>query len=227
MLSARAATRRSVAPMEYALLAGLSEEDRRAVLGSARRRRFARGEIVFHEGDLGDTFHLVAAGRLAVRTTTTAGDVVVLAVFGPGDGFGEHAILDPKARRTATVVALEPSETLALPGAAFEALRAEHPDVDRFLVRYLVGRVLDLSKQLAEALYLPADIRVLRRLLDLDTLYGGGPIPLTQEELASLAGTTRPTANRALQAAVAAGSVVLGRGRVEVVDREELARRAR
>ncbi len=213
--------------MEYALLAGLGDDEARAVLAAANRRRFKRGEVVFHEGDPGDTFHLLAKGRVAVRMTTPGGDVAMLSVLGPGDGFGEQAILDPHSRRTATVAALEPTETLALGGTAFDDLRRTHPEVERALVSYLGRLVRDLSTRLAEALYVPADKRVLRRVLDLDELYGGGIVPLTQEDLATLAGTTRPTANRALQGAVDAGCVTLGRGRLAVVDRDALAQRAR
>jgi CRP-like cAMP-binding protein len=125
------------------------------------------------------------------------------------------------------VAALEATETLALGGAAFDDLRRRHAEVERALVAYLGRLVRDLSTRLAEALYVPADKRVLRRLLDLDALYGGGAVPLTQEDLATLAGTTRPTANRALQGAVDAGWVALGRGRLEVLDREALVRRVR
>ena len=72
---------------------GLSDADRRVVLASAHRRRFARGEVVFHEADPGDTVHLVAEGRLAARRSTPAGDTVTFAILGPGDTFGEMALL--------------------------------------------------------------------------------------------------------------------------------------
>jgi len=52
-------------------------------------------------------------------------------------------------------------------------------------------------------------------------------IPLTQEDIAQLAGTTRPTANRVIRAAEAAGMVRLGRGKVEIVDADGLRKRAR
>jgi len=212
---------------EYQLLARLGDEDRRAVLSVANRRRFKRGETVFHEGDPGDTFHLLASGRVAIRATTPAGEVATLAVFGPGEGFGEGALLEPNSRRTATVVALETAETLSLSRSEFEALRGRHDSVNDLLLDHLGRQVRRLTTQVAEALYLPAEKRVLRRLLDLDELYNGEPIPLTQEDLASMAGTTRPTANRVLQAAVEDGSVELGRSRFVVVDRARLVHRAR
>ena len=57
--------------MQFALLDGLDERERRELLATARRRRFGRREVVFHEGDPGDSVHLVVSGHLAVRVTTT------------------------------------------------------------------------------------------------------------------------------------------------------------
>ena len=79
--------------MDWALLGGLPEADRRVVLASTHRRRFGRGEVVFHEADPGDTVHLVAEGRLAAHRSTPAGDTVTFAILGPGDTFGEMALL--------------------------------------------------------------------------------------------------------------------------------------
>lgn len=213
--------------MEYQLLAGLGEVERQAVLRVARRRRFKRSEVLFHEGDPGDTFHHIARGRVAVRVSTPQGEVATLAVFGPGDGFGEGALLEPDARRTATVVALEVTETLALSRVDFDDLRRRHSSVNDLLLDHLGRQVRRLSNQVTEALYVSADKRLLRCLLRLDDEYGGSTIPLTQDDLATMAGTTRPTANRVLQKAVADGLLELGRSRFDVLDRGGIERRAR
>lgn len=213
--------------MEYPLLAGLNEDDRRAVFEAALRRRFKRNEVIFHEGDLGDTFHLIAKGRVVIRSTTPEGDVATLAVLGAGTGFGEQAILDPTARRTATAIAIETAETVALGRVTFEDLQDRYPQVQRFLIGHLAQRVRELSALLAEAMYLPADKRVLRRLVALAELYQHEPVPFTQVELASLAGTTRSTTNRVLQAAADDGLIELARGRIEILDSSGLARRSR
>ena len=59
--------------MEWPLLASLAESDRERLLASTRRRSFAKGEVVVHEGDPADSLHLVESGRLAVRVTTVDG----------------------------------------------------------------------------------------------------------------------------------------------------------
>lgn len=218
--------------MDWGLLAGLPETERREVLGSTRRRRFARGEVVFHEDDPADTLHFVSEGRLAARRSTASGDTVTFAVLGPGDAFGELAMLSPGVRRTSTVVALEPAVTLSLGFGEFERLRSSHPAVERLLVDLLAERVRRLSDHLLEALHVPADERVVRRLSALCERYGPADVarpalvPLTQSEIGELAGAARPTTNRVLRGLAEEGVVVLHRGSVEVRDRRALARRA-
>jgi CRP-like cAMP-binding protein len=218
--------------MAWSFLEEVPEADRRRLLAATRRRRFARREVLFHEGDPGDTVHLLDRGRVAVRITTPQGDVATLRVRGPGEVIGELALLDPSARRTATVVALERTETLTLHHDQFVELRHRYPSVDAFLVGVLAEEVRRLSGLLVEALHVPADTRVLRRLSALADAYrdpeADGPpeVPLTQEDLASLAGTSRATVNRVVGEAEAAGLVEVRRGRVIVLDPKGLADRA-
>jgi CRP-like cAMP-binding protein len=214
--------------VKWKLLDGLADTELQALLSIARRRRFARGEVVFHQHDPADTLHLIDKGRFAVRVATPLGDTAILAVLGPGDIFGELSLLaDADPRRSATVAALEAAETRSVHRLDFERLRSQHPETASVLISILSGQVRRLSRHLLEALYVPADKRVLRRLLEVAELYGDGVVPLTQDDLAGLAGTSRATVNRVLRDEAARGSVQLGRGRTTVVSVEELTRRAR
>lgn len=207
--------------MEWTLFSEVPQEDVRAVLSIARRRTFARGEVVFHRGDPGNALHLIAAGRFAVRITTPLGDTATLAVRGRGDAFGELSLVSGDHERSATVQALEAGETRSVLRDDFERLRREHPSVDAVLVAILAERVRGLSELLTEAYYLSADDRVVRRLADLAALYDGS-VPLPQEVLAELAGTSRATVNRVLRRLQAQGTVRLGRARIEVPDSARL-----
>jgi CRP-like cAMP-binding protein len=212
--------------MDWVLLRALTASEQQALLEATIRRRYRRGEVLFHEGDLGDSVHLLASGRVAVRTTTPDGDSVTYAVAGPGEAFGELALLSSDHRRTATVVALEDSETLALRREQFERIRTRQPGVDRMLVEILAARVRRLSAHLVEALYVPVDKRVVRRLLVLCRQYGNGSarvlLPLTQAELADMAGATRPTVNKVLRTLEDAEVIALARGSVHILDRGAL-----
>ncbi len=212
-------------PATWPLLDGLSDDDRRALLSRARRRRFGRNDSIFFEGDAGDTMHLICKGHVAVQVTTQLGDVATLAVLGPGEVFGELAVVSGSNRRSATVSCLDSTETLLIHGEQFHDLRRRHPMVGEALLRLVTARIPRTSSQLLEALYTRADKRVLRRVLDLSDLYGA-VIPLTQDDVAELAGATRPTVNRVLKDAESAGAVRLSRCRIEIADRGLLRRLA-
>lgn len=131
--------------MDWPLLAGVPEADIRRVLATARRRSFGRKEVVFHAGDPADTLHLIKNGRFAVQATTQLGDTATFAVLGPGESFGEVALVSEDAVRSATVVALEPSETYSIYHLDFARLRERHPSVNIVLLTLLAGQVLRLS----------------------------------------------------------------------------------
>jgi CRP-like cAMP-binding protein len=184
--------------------------------------------VVFHQDDPGDSLHLIVKGRFSVRVATPLGEVATIAVRGPGESFGEMALLAEEPRRSATVAALEAAETFAVYRVEFEQLRQRRPEVDGFLFRFVVGEVRNLRDRLLEALYLPVKKRVLRRLVELARVYGGdAAIELTQEAIAELAGTTRTTVNQVLREEEKRGTIALERGRTRVLDLDELSRRAR
>ena len=213
--------------MEWPLLTDLEPEDVRRLLSIARRRTFDRGDIVFHRDDPADSLHLIARGRFAARVTTPQGDSVLLEVLGPGQAFGELALLLPGARRSATVSALEDGETRSVFRDDFALLQKTHPGVKDVLLRLLADQLRRASDRIVEAHYVDADTRVRRRLVELAETYESGVVPLTQEELAAMAGTSRATVNRVLRDEAKRGTVELRRGRVSLLDADDLGRRCR
>jgi CRP/FNR family transcriptional regulator, cyclic AMP receptor protein len=213
--------------VDWPLLADLDSEHVRELLAIARRRTFARGEVVFHRDDPADSLHLVARGRFAARVTTPQGDSVLLDVLGPGQAFGELALLLADARLTATVSALEAGETHSVFRDDFAQLRRTHPGVKDVLLRLLAEQLQRTSDRVVEAHYVDADTRVRRRLCELAETYGDSVVPLTQEDLAAMAGTSRATVNRVLRDEERRGAVALQRGRVTLVDADALERRCR
>lgn len=215
--------------MRWRLLEDVPEADVQRLISVSHRRHFGRNEVVFHRDDPADSLHLIEKGRVAIRVSTPLGDTVTITVRGPGWSFGEMSLVGD-SRRTATVAALDQTETLAVYKDDFEQLRREHPSVDKLLFAFLVGEIRLLEERLLEALYLPVERRVLRRLGELTAETDEQQpleVPLTQEELAELAGTTRSTINRILRDEAKRGTVKLERGRTIVLDREQITRRAR
>ena len=107
----------------------------------ARRRRYGAGETVFEEGSLGDCIHLVRSGALEVRRTEGR-ERYVLARLGPGHAFGELAVLD-RTPRTATVVAVEPTETVEIGAEDLDGVLAEHPEAVRRMLGVLARLLID------------------------------------------------------------------------------------
>lgn len=212
--------------MRWALFEEVDEQQVRQLLAAARRRRFAKGETVFHEGDPGESLHLIDSGFLAVRVTTPGGEVATLRVLRSGQHFGDLAMLSSE-HRSATVTALDKSETLELPAATIREFSSEHRSFERAMARVVAHQLRNQSQQLLEAMYLPVPRRLARRLAELSDLYAAPVVPLTQDDLAGISGTTRQTVNQLLTEWREAGVVELGRGRVTVVDRDRLDRLAR
>jgi CRP-like cAMP-binding protein len=217
--------------VEWPLLVDLPPEDVRELLAIARRRTFDRAEVVFHRDDPADSLHLIVRGRFAARVATSAGDSVLLDVLGPGEAFGELALLLPGERRSASVSALEDGETRSVYRDDFARLQRSHPGVKDVLLRLLAEQLRRASDRLVEAHYVEADTRVRRRLCELAVSYGTGDgepvVPLTQEDLASMAGTSRATVNRVLRDEEKRGTVALQRGRIRVLDAESIHQRCR
>jgi CRP/FNR family transcriptional regulator, cyclic AMP receptor protein len=215
--------------VEWRLLEGVPPEQVRELLQIARRRRFARNEVVFHRDDPGDCVHLIQRGRFAVRVMTPLGDTATIAVRGPGESFGEMALVAEQPRRAATVAALEEAETIAVYRDDFAYVRKRHPEIDTMLFRFLTNEVRVLNERLLEALYVPVEKRVRRRLVELARLYGGEDLPvirLTQETVAEITGASRPTVNQVLRDEEKRSTIELSRGRIRVLDVSELERRA-
>jgi CRP/FNR family cyclic AMP-dependent transcriptional regulator len=210
--------------MEWPLLASLPAEEREEFLGLARTRTFDRNDVLCHAGDPADSVHLIESGRLSVEVSQADGDTAMINLLGPGDYLGELSLFSEDGRRTATIVALEPTTTLSISGSSFLALCERRPSLQRTLTTLLAHRVDQLSQRLLEALYDTVDRRLYGRLLDLSASYAtsGGVIPLNQTQLAGLVGGTRPTVNKVLRRLADEGTLSLARGRVVVLDPDRL-----
>ncbi len=214
----------------WELLGTLSAEQREAVLKTSRERSYPPKTVIFHASDEGESLHLIVSGRVAIRGDTPNGDTATFAILGPGQALGEMALLRRSSLRSASALALDAVVTRSLHRRDFFRLCDEQPSVERLMVGLLASRVDRLSRHLMDALYLPVGKRVMRRLLETARLYpdagAGLMLPLTQQDIASLAGTTRPTANIVLRQLENAGIVALTRGRITIVDLVALSQRA-
>jgi CRP-like cAMP-binding protein len=225
--------RRLSDPLRQCPLFRDAEEDALADLQRRlRRRRFRRGEVIFHQGDAGDSLHVVTQGAVKIALPSSEGDEAIIATLRPGDFFGELSLLDG-APRSATAAALEPAETLSLPRADFLEVVGRDPRLRDALLRSLAVELRRLTAHVEELHFLDLAGRLATRLARLarETQPSPGTSeialdwPYTQSDLAAMIGATRQSVNRLLSDLVRDGLVSIDRDRLLIPDVSELERR--
>jgi CRP/FNR family transcriptional regulator, cyclic AMP receptor protein len=196
-----------------------------------RRRRFRRGEVIFHQGDPGESLHVVSTGAVKIVLPSTEGDEAIIATLRPGDFFGELALLDG-APRSATAVAIEPCETMVLPRAAFRELLDSDPGLRDALLSGLAHELRRLTSHVEELHFLDLAgrlaIRLARLARESDPTSREVRLdwPYTQSDLANMIGGTRQSVNKLLSGLVERGLVDIERDTLIVRDVEALVHQA-
>jgi CRP/FNR family transcriptional regulator len=185
---------------------------------------------VFREGDESSTCYVIGSGRVRALHENPDGRTITLAHFGPGDVFGELAMIDDE-RRTATVETIDDVEALAILGSDLRRLMREHPEIALKLVVALGRRLRDANKRLARQSFQTVQSRVagvLTQLVSEAQSDGASEtdilLKITQAEIAQLAGSSRESASRFLAVLERAGVVTQGRGKLTVHDPAALSR---
>jgi CRP/FNR family transcriptional regulator, cyclic AMP receptor protein len=204
------------------VFSGLAPRELVEVARVAVPRRWERGEVVFREGDLGDTCYVIRLGAVSVMREHQDGRAIALAELRSGSMFGELAMFGGETR-SATVEALEDTDAVALLAGDLQRLLKSHPDIAVKMLAALAGRVRTANERLLQQSFQTVAGRVSSALLaqviarqaegapDRDVL-----VRATQAEIAHLAGTSRESASRFLATLERAGVVELGRGKVTV-----------
>jgi len=180
----------------------LSAEDRQRLAAVTVAKRYAKGDLIFAEGDAADVFFTVASGRAKVFKMTPAGKDVILEIFGAGDPLGATAVYESRPY-PASAMALEDTVCLAIRKQDFFALLESHPSLVRGLLLSLTRRLVELTNRLAELTGGRVEPRFARLFLKLADQMGRQeddgiaiPMALSRQELADLTGTTIETAIR-------------------------------
>jgi CRP/FNR family transcriptional regulator, cyclic AMP receptor protein len=203
---------------------GLLDHDERAALAAlALRRRYSSGETIYVEGDSSTDAIILVVGWVKVLFVTTDGHEVVLALRGEGDILGEMGEIGE--RRDATVRAVGLVDVLIVRYDEFNSFLDSNLGADRAYRRLLAQRLKDSDKMLRSRATTVGAQRFARLLIDLADQHGrnlGGeihlPLPLTQAELASLAGTSRATVTRAISNWRRRGLIRTGQRHLTITD---------
>jgi CRP/FNR family cyclic AMP-dependent transcriptional regulator len=215
------------------LFSRVDDETLARCIDSLRSRRYRRNETIFHQGDRGDSLYVIEAGSVKIVLPDPEGEEgAIIATLGPGDFFGELALLDGE-EHSATAIALESTEALVLRRDAFERLVDEDPNLRRALFAGLVGELRRLTYHVGELHFLNLPGRLARRIVrmarEADPAAQGEirlSWPFSQSELASMIGGTRQTVNRLLADFTAEGLIRIEKETLVVPDLDRLERAA-
>jgi CRP/FNR family transcriptional regulator, cyclic AMP receptor protein len=206
------------------VFSGLEPGELTAVAQVAVPRRWERGQVIFREGDTGDTCYLLRSGAVVLTREHQDGRMVALAELRAGSLFGELAMFRGETR-SATAEAVEPATAVALLAGDVQRLIRRNPDLALKLLASLAERVSRTNERLLQQSFQTVAGRVASALLaqTISRQAEGAPeadvlIRATQAEIANLAGTSRESASRFLATLERAEVVTLGRGKVTVHD---------
>ncbi len=214
------------------LFSSVSVDDLSGLSRQFTRRRYRKGEIIFHKGDFGSTFHIINTGGVRLSIPSEEGGDVFLTDLGPGDFFGELALLDERPR-SATATAKDSTETLALEREDFLDFVKLYPDVAVSILAVLAQRIRNLNSQLKSVILFKPQARLAQTLLKLASAHGSEmpegwqiSIRLTQPELAEMVRVSTGTIRRLLHDFREAGIVSVEDQRYVIHKPEELRRMA-
>jgi CRP/FNR family cyclic AMP-dependent transcriptional regulator len=209
------------------LFATLRDEDLDRIVQAGAVRSYSKGSIIASEGTPEDTLCVVINGRARIVQIAEDGREVILGVRGPGEFFGEMALLGD-VPRMAHVIAAEPAKVLMVHRAAFQRLVNDVPGIAVGLLRAMCRRMYQAQQRIGGMALLDVHGRLARALIDhADERDGSfiGP-DITHNVIAQLIGASRETVSRALSRFSERGWVRTQRRRIEIVDRPALVRAA-
>jgi CRP-like cAMP-binding protein len=213
------------------LFRGLARPTIERIAALATRKSYEADAVVFMRGDPGDSLCGVVSGRVRISASRPGGKEVFLNIMGPGDAFGEIALLDGKPR-TASATTLARTELIIVRRDRFSELLATEPLLATHLIQLLCERVRWTAQMMEDSALLGVPARIAKRLLSLGRLNGGDAVSgtkltLSQEELAQFLSLSRQVINQHLQAWKQEGWITSGRGSITLADVRALENLAR
>lgn len=210
------------------LLAALSEAQFQAILSASRRASYRKGEVIYNQGDSGDSAALILTGAVKISTYSASGREIVFAYLSAGDMVGDLAVLDGSVR-TATATAAEKVDCFILPRAELKRMIAGDPDLAAAVIRFLCGRLratnslLESDRSYEQAARLARGIlRLLKEHGHRDSDAGTLGLSISQSDLGAFVSMARENVSRQISDWGRAGILKLERGRIVILDQDAL-----
>jgi CRP/FNR family transcriptional regulator, cyclic AMP receptor protein len=207
---------------------GLERDQLALLAASVGSQSFERGEVLFHQGSIGSALYIVVSGQVRIYTISEGGQELTLAICKEGEFLGELALLDGLPR-SASAQAMRATTTLTLHRSVFLHTIAACPPIAAAVLEAVAARLRQTTAYAEQLSSLSAPRRVVRQLLGLAAQHGVAEgqatridLRLTQDDLASLSGTTRETVNRVLSLLRDQRIIRVERAQVCILDRLQL-----
>jgi CRP/FNR family cyclic AMP-dependent transcriptional regulator len=184
------------------------------------RRSFSRSSTIIAAGDPSDALYIVISGRLKVMMSDDEGREVILAILGPGEFFGEMALVDDSPR-SATVIAIEPCELLTISKTDFKKCVAENFDICMGVMRGLVKRLRDADRKIGSLALMDVYGRVARLLLEMSEELDGHRVvtkKLPKQDIAKMIGASREMVSRVMKDLQVGGYIEVRSGAIFLRD---------
>src|ERR1700737_4411191 len=208
-----------------AMFADLGTDELQRLSNLCHTQHLGNGEVLFQKGDAGDALFGVRRGQVRIETGASDGSRLTLNFMGPGDLFGEVAVLDGQSR-TADATAGEVSELVVLRRQDFLEHLEREPRVAIKIIQLLCQRIRWQSERMEESVLQPLSVRLARRLCALAADFGS-EVHISQEQLGVFVGAARESVNRQLQLWRKDGILDLQRGRILLLNMGRLTAVAR
>jgi len=183
------------------MFASFSQDQLHALVAMITRRSAPRGSAIVREGDATDFLYIVLSGRLKVMMGEADGKETILSILGPGEFFGEMGLIDDNPR-SASVIAIEPTEMLALTKRAFRNCLVENSELAMAVMRVLVRRLREADRKIGSLAMLDVYGRVARLLLDMSENVNGRKVVtrrLTKQDMARMVGASREMVSKVMK----------------------------
>ena len=200
------------------LFRSLSESQLTSIGAHAAWRVIEKGEVIVRQGELADSFFVIASGK--VKVYMTEGDrEVILKTLGAGDYFGELPMFDQEPR-SASVAAIERCHLQTLTYKSFLRAMEGSTDIARCLLQTLARRLRDADRKIGTLALKDISSRVARTLLELAIVTNGRKVvgePFTQKDLAGMVGASREMVNRTLHDLMQQGYIDVQRKSITIL----------
>lgn len=193
------------------LFSGLDESELQRLSQVAVRRRAGRNEQVVRAGEDAESLIVLLTGRAKVTNFDEEGREIILAWLGPGEFFGEMGLIDGSPR-SASVVAVEPCELLAIGKSEFQRCMQENFQVAQKLMQILVRRLREADRNIESLALLDVCGRVARLLLDMSEDENGKRVvrqKISKQDMARMIGASREMVSKVMRDLELGGYIVV------------------